>query len=113
MKALVGSFNQEKALVGVISVIVKTDGLFSALLWTVSATNYCPGSPQERFHLRCNQFQDWGSLALARMVEAFYLLITYYVNESSSAKAGQVRRYLAPRRCRDHVLLTGRLRHPP
>ena len=31
MKALVGAFNQEKALVGALSVIVKTDGSFAAL----------------------------------------------------------------------------------
>ena len=47
------------------------------------------GSPQERFHLRCNQFQDWDSLSVTKLLEAFYLLMTYYVNESSSAKAGQ------------------------
>ena len=32
MKALVGNFNQEKALVGAFSVIVKTDGSFAALV---------------------------------------------------------------------------------
>ena len=32
MKALVGTFNQEKALVGTFSVIVKTDGSFAALV---------------------------------------------------------------------------------
>ena len=47
------------------------------------------GSPQERFHLRCNQFQHWDSLDLYKLMEAFYLLFTYYVNESSSGKAGQ------------------------
>ena len=31
MKALVGTFNQEKALVGTFLVIVKTDGSFAAL----------------------------------------------------------------------------------
>ena len=31
MKALVGTFNQEKVLVGAFSVIVKTDGSFAAL----------------------------------------------------------------------------------
>ena len=31
MKVLVGAFNQEKALVGAFSVIVKTDGSFAAL----------------------------------------------------------------------------------
>ena len=36
VKALVGSFNQEKALVGAFSVIVKTDGLFysTRTVWT-------------------------------------------------------------------------------
>ena len=34
MKALVGAFNQEKALVGAFSVIVKTDGPFAALMIT-------------------------------------------------------------------------------
>ena len=47
------------------------------------------GSPQERFHLRCNQFHNWERLGMTRMVEAFFLLMTYYINESSSAKAGQ------------------------
>ena len=32
MKALVGTFNQEKVLVGAFSMIVKTDGSFAALL---------------------------------------------------------------------------------
>ena len=32
MKALVGAFNQEKALVGAISVIMKTDGSSAALV---------------------------------------------------------------------------------
>ena len=32
MKELVGTFNQEKVLVGAFSVIVKTDGSFAALL---------------------------------------------------------------------------------
>ena len=32
MKALVGTFNQEKALVEAFSVIVKTDGSFAALV---------------------------------------------------------------------------------
>ena len=35
---LVGAFNQEKALVGAFSVIVKTDGLFAALLVMFSAS---------------------------------------------------------------------------
>ena len=34
MKALVGAFNQENALVGAFSVIVKTDGSFAALMIT-------------------------------------------------------------------------------
>ena len=33
VKALVGTFNQEKALVGDFSVIVKTDELFAALIY--------------------------------------------------------------------------------
>ena len=37
MKALVGAFNQEKALVGVFSVIVKTEG---TLLMTVHFNNF-------------------------------------------------------------------------
>ena len=32
VKTLVGTFNQEKALVGAFSVIVKTDGSFAALV---------------------------------------------------------------------------------
>lgn len=39
--------------------------------------------------MRCNQFQDWDCLSVSKLVEAFHLLMTYYVNESSSAKAGQ------------------------
>ena len=34
MRALVGAHNQEKALVGAFSVIVKTDGSFAALVLT-------------------------------------------------------------------------------
>ena len=33
MKALVGAFNQEKALVGAFSVIVKTDGSFYTTIY--------------------------------------------------------------------------------
>ena len=36
MKALVGAFNQEKALIGAFSVIVKTEGSVAALLIVVS-----------------------------------------------------------------------------
>ena len=36
MKALVGAFNQEEALIGAFSVIVKTEGSFAALLIVVS-----------------------------------------------------------------------------
>ena len=36
MKGLVDTFNQEKALVGAFSVIVKTDGSFAALVWAVA-----------------------------------------------------------------------------
>ena len=36
MKALVGTFNQEKAQVGAFSMIVKTNGLFAALPETVA-----------------------------------------------------------------------------
>ena len=32
MKALVGAYNQEKALIGAFSMIVKTDGSFAALI---------------------------------------------------------------------------------
>ena len=39
--------------------------------------------------MRCNQFQHWDSLDISKLMEAFYLLFTYYVNESSSGKAGQ------------------------
>ena len=35
MKALVGAFNQEKALVGASSVIVETDGSSAALSWSL------------------------------------------------------------------------------
>ena len=38
MKALVGTFNQEEALVGAFSVIVKTDGSFAALVKIVNIT---------------------------------------------------------------------------
>ena len=36
VKALEGTFNQEKALVGAFSVIVKTDGSFAALAFTLN-----------------------------------------------------------------------------
>ena len=39
MKALVGAFNKEKALVGAFSVIVKTDGSIAALTETVTGTS--------------------------------------------------------------------------
>ena len=42
MKALVGAFNQEKALVGAFSVIVKTDGSFAAL-FVIMALGTDPG----------------------------------------------------------------------
>ena len=35
MKELVGAFNQENALVGALSVIVRTDGSFAALIMAV------------------------------------------------------------------------------
>ena len=44
MKGLVGTFNQEKALLGVFSVIVKTDGLFAALPRLVLTADSAPGS---------------------------------------------------------------------
>ena len=37
MKALIGTFNQEKALLGTFSVIVKTDELFAALANTLTS----------------------------------------------------------------------------
>ena len=39
MKALVGAFNQEKALIGAFSVIVKTDGSIAALV-TILVTRH-------------------------------------------------------------------------
>ena len=42
MKALVGTFNHEKALVEVFSMIVITDGSFAALLFCLQ-TNLFPG----------------------------------------------------------------------
>ena len=41
VKALVGSFNQEKALAGAFSMIVKTDGLFAALILLLSSITAC------------------------------------------------------------------------
>ena len=41
VKALEGAFNQEKALVGAFSVIVKTDGSFAALVCVRSIAVYC------------------------------------------------------------------------
>ena len=38
MKALVGTFNQEKALVWTFSVIVRTDGSFVALIISLSSS---------------------------------------------------------------------------
>ena len=40
VKALVGVFNQEKALAGAFSVIVKTEGSFAALLITGLCNEY-------------------------------------------------------------------------
>ena len=40
MKAVVAAFNQEKALVGAFSVIVKTDESFEALVATHSLTHW-------------------------------------------------------------------------
>ena len=37
----------------------------------------------------CPQFHHWGCLDLPKLMEAFFLLFTYYVNECSSGKAGQ------------------------
>ena len=42
MKALVGTFNQEQALAGAFSVIVKTDGSFAALVLS-AATRHPAG----------------------------------------------------------------------
>ena len=59
MKALVGAFNQEKALVGAFSVIVKPMDRFAALLlssaWLLAATNEggeatIRSPPSLRFH---------------------------------------------------------------
>ena len=40
VKVLVGAFNQEKALAGAFSVIVKTEGSFAALLITGLCNEY-------------------------------------------------------------------------
>ena len=46
VKVLVGTFNQEKALVEAFSVIVKTDGSFAALpIIVTSGGNASPGVP--------------------------------------------------------------------
>ena len=42
VKALIVTFNYERVLVGAFSVIVKTDGSFAALFYTVPSTN--PGN---------------------------------------------------------------------
>ena len=42
MKVLVGVYNQEKALVGAFSMIVKTDGSFAALICTAAASQIIP-----------------------------------------------------------------------
>ena len=46
MKALVGALNQEKALVGAFSVIVKTDCEIDGSFYTTTAAA-CPMSPQK------------------------------------------------------------------
>ena len=43
MKEQVGTFNQEKTLVGSFSVIVNTDGLFAALMWMLVLATTCVG----------------------------------------------------------------------
>ena len=48
MKAIVGAFNQEKALVGVFSLIVKTDGLFAALRGSLRLGGTKKQSPASR-----------------------------------------------------------------
>ena len=55
MKALVGTFNQEKVLVGAFSVIVKTDcetdGSFSALIYKHICHDLAGETPQEQEQL--------------------------------------------------------------
>ena len=47
MKALVGAFNQEEALIGAFSVIVKTDGSFAALRGTLQLPCPAPTLPTD------------------------------------------------------------------
>ena len=52
VKALVGTFNKEKALVGALSVIVKTDGSFAAQLPHTPCAHaqlLCKKLPEKRF----------------------------------------------------------------
>ncbi|XP_023322202.1 uncharacterized protein LOC111696724 [Eurytemora carolleeae] len=39
--------------------------------------------------MRCNQFQKWDTLSVPQLLQASYLLFTFYVNECSNGKAGQ------------------------
>ena len=73
-KALLGTFNQEKALVlvGAFSVIVKTDGSFAALIWTEEVQLKCGAAnkfpslpfnpPQGKVHGKTVTVMDMGKL---------------------------------------------------
>ena len=52
MKALVGTCNKEKALVGAFSVNVKTDGSFAALVSISRLSLVLPSLAREIFHTR-------------------------------------------------------------
>ena len=69
MKKLVGAFNQEKALVGAFSVIMKTGVSFAALPVTVSGDRLSDsaaltGAAQPEITVMNNKFSDFGVFAL-------------------------------------------------
>ena len=69
MIALIGAFNEEKALVGAFSVIMKTGGSFAALPVTVSGDRLSDsaaltGAAQPEITVMNNKFSDFGVFAL-------------------------------------------------
>ena len=86
MKALVDTFNQEKALVGALSVIMKTDRSFTALILTMhgpdSRTPHLPLfshlSPGERRDIIThNVVTEWRRLATSDH-ECRYIVLSCY-----------------------------------
>ena len=59
-KALVGAFNQEKALVGAFSVIVKSSQTFEALASDQWMSAQAPAQMLPNGHKNCSQTRGWG-----------------------------------------------------